>query len=64
MNKDEQILGMIQTIREENNVCWMDLLRLALRHAPEEARDLMKRVYEYDRQISELMKELCESNMV
>ena len=60
MNKDEQILGMIQTIREENNVCWMDLLRLAFRHAPEEARDLMKRVYEYDRQISELMKELCE----
>jgi len=36
----------------------MDILRLAFKHAPEDARKLMGRVNEHDNRISELLKEL------
>ena len=43
---DMEIIDKIQHIRSKNNVNWMDILRLAFRDSPEEARALMGKVNE------------------
>ena len=58
---DLEILSEVENIRSKNNVNWMDILRLAFKHAPEEARVLMGRVNEYDGRISDLLKELANN---
>lgn len=58
---DLEIIEEVQQIRSKNNVNWMDILRLAFKHAPDEARELMGRVNDYDGKISSLLKELSEN---
>ena len=48
----------IEKLRTQNNVNWMDILRVAFTHAPEEARKLMKKIDHEDNRISELVKKL------
>jgi len=48
----------IEKIRSKNNVNWMDVLRLAFKHSPEEAKKLMKKINSEDDRISELFKKL------
>lgn len=68
MNKKNQnqidyylsIIDEIEKVRTRNNVNWMDILRLAFKHAPEEARELMRRVDSEDSTISSLLKKLTE----
>lgn len=54
------VIDEIEQIRGRNNVNWMDVLRLAFTHAPEEARVLMKRINEEDDRISALFKQLAD----
>ena len=54
------IIDEIEKIRTKNNVNWMDILRLAFKHAPEEAKDLMRKIDHEDNRISSLMKKLSE----
>ena len=42
--KSIKLVNKIQKIRSKNNVNWMDILRLAFTHAPEEAKGLMKKI--------------------
>ena len=58
---DLEIIDEVENIRTKNNVNWMDILRLAFKHAPEEARTLMGRVNEYDGRISALLTELANN---
>ena len=58
---DLEIIDAIEAVRTKNNVNWMDILRLAFKHAPEDARKLMGKVNEYDGRISELLKELSNN---
>lgn len=58
---DLEIIGEVEAIRTKNNVNWMDILRLAFKHAPDDARKLMIRVNEYDQRISQLLKELADN---
>ena len=37
------IIDQIEKVRSRNNVNWMDVLRLAFKYAPDEARALMKK---------------------
>ena len=37
---------------------WMDILRLAFTHAPEEAKQLMQKIDHEDNRISQLVKKL------
>ena len=60
-NKYFKYIDQIQLIRQKNNVNWMDILRLAFKHAPEDARKLMSKVNEYDGRISNLLKELSNN---
>ena len=39
-----KIIDEIEKIRTHNNVNWMNILRLAIKHAPEDAIDLLKKV--------------------
>ena len=57
---DLEIIQKIEGIRTKNNVNWMDVLRLAFKHAPEEAKELMKKIDHEDNRISELVKKLSE----
>jgi hypothetical protein len=55
-----KIIDEVERVRTRNNVNWMDVLRLAFRHAPDEARVLMKKINEEDGQISKLLSKLGE----
>jgi len=65
-DKDEKIehylkiIDEIEKVRTRNNVNWMDILRLAFIHAPEEARKLMEKIDYEDNRVSELVKKLSE----
>ena len=65
-NKNKQIehyltiIDEIEKIRTKNNVNWMDVLRLAFTHAPEESKKLMKRINQEDNKISELFEKLSK----
>ena len=52
------IIDEIEKVRTKNNMNWMDVLRLAFTHAPEDAKKLMKKIDHEDNRISELVKKL------
>jgi hypothetical protein len=54
------IIDEIEQIRSKNNVNWMDILRLAFKSSPKEAKLLMKKIDHSDNRISELMKKLSK----
>jgi hypothetical protein len=54
------IIDEIERVRTQNNVNWMNLLRLAFRVAPEEARGLVRQINASDMRISELFSQLAE----
>ena len=55
-----KIIDEIEKVRTKNNVNWMDLLRLAFTYAPEEAKELMKKIDHEDTRISDLVKALSK----
>ena len=57
-----KIIDEIEKVRTRNNVNWMDILRLAIRNAPEDAIDLLKKVNSEDERISELFNNISEKN--
>ena len=48
----------LEKIRTQNNINWMDLLRLAFKSAPEEAILLVRRINSDDQRISKIFAEL------
>ena len=54
------IIDEIEKVRTTNNVNWMDVLRLAFIHAPDEAKILMKKINNEDNKISELFAKLSK----
>lgn len=55
-----EIISEIEKVRTKNNVNWMDVLRLAFKTSPNEAKKLMKKINYEDDRISELFKKLSE----
>ena len=55
-----KVIDEIEKLRTQNNVNWMDVLRLGFIHAPEEAKKLMKRINDKDNRISELFEKLTK----
>ena len=53
-------IDKIQKIRSKNNVNWMNILRLAFKHAPKEAGKLMKKINSDDKKISKLLNKLSK----
>ena len=55
---DLEVIDAIEEVRSKNNVNWMDILRLALKPAPEETKDLIKKINKSDNEISNLLGKL------
>jgi len=55
-----KIIDEIERVRTRNNVNWMDILRVAFRHAPDEARFIMGKINSEDKEIANLLEKLGE----
>jgi hypothetical protein len=53
-----KIINQIQKIRSKNNVNWMNILKLAFKHDPDNASKIMKKINYDDKKISSLLKKL------
>ncbi len=56
--KDLETIDRIEKVRTNNNVNWMDILRIAITHAPKETKAVLKRINDDDNKISDLFKDL------
>tara|TARA_B100000427_G_C15189819_1_gene455505 strand:+ start:25 stop:216 length:192 start_codon:yes stop_codon:yes gene_type:complete len=59
-NKHIYLINNVQKIRARNNVNWMNILKLAFKHAPKEASKLMKKINSDDKKISSLLSKLTK----
>ena len=55
------IINKISLIRSKNNINWMNLLRLAFKHAPSESKKVLKQINKNDQKISKLLKKISIS---
>jgi hypothetical protein len=55
---DEDLVDEMERIRTANNVNWMNLVRLALRVAPTEARAIFADIQQKDREIAGIIQQL------
>ncbi len=58
--KDMALIDEIESVRSRNNVNWMDLLRIAMTHAPVETKTVLARINADDGRIAELLRKLSE----
>ncbi len=54
----EEIISQIEDVRKNNNVNWMDILRLAFDKSPLKARAIFKKVFQDDKKINKLSKKI------
>jgi hypothetical protein len=54
------VIKQIENIRKENNVNWMNLLRLAFNKSPKKTAKIMSKIYKDDARISNLVKKLTQ----
>ena len=53
-----EIIDEVEKVRTRNNINWMDILRLAFKSSPTEAKKIMVKIYQDDTKISKLIKKL------
>lgn len=58
---DLEIIDEIQDIRSNNNVNWMDILRIAFTADPKSTREVFKRITDDDGAIGRLSVELSNN---
>jgi len=58
---DLEIIDKIEKIRSKNNINWMNIMRLAFKHSPEEARAIVSKINLDDQRISELLRKLSDN---
>ena len=56
--KYEKVFNNIEKVRSKNNKNWIDILRLAFKHSPEEAKKIFKEIVKKDKQLIKLAKDL------
>ena len=54
----EKIFKDIEKLRSKNNKNWIDILRLAFKHSPSEAKKIFKQIVNKDKQLIKLAKDL------
>lgn len=59
---DLEIINEIEKVRNKNNVNWMDILRLAFKYSPKEARVIIAKINKDDNRISELLEQLSSND--
>jgi len=58
---DFEIIDAIEQVRSKNNINWMNILRLAFKYSPSEAREIITKINEDDGKIGALLKQLSEN---
>ena len=59
-NNFDKIINQIQKIRKKNNVNWMNILKIAYKHAPKETSRIFKKIVEQDKNINVVSKKLIK----
>ena len=54
------IIDKIEKVRTKNNINWMDIMRIAFKYSPEEAKKVLKKINSNDAKISNLLKKLSQ----
>ncbi len=54
----DKIFNDIEKIRSKNNKNWIDILRLAFKHSPNEAKKIFKQIVNKDKKLIKLAKDL------
>jgi hypothetical protein len=55
---DDEIIDRISTIRAKNNIPWMKVVQIALRHAPEETREVLGEILANDMMVCKQVRNL------
>lgn len=55
---DAKIIDKVQAIRRKNNVAWMNILRLAFKAKPKEAKAIMTEINKNDALVTKWMSQL------
>lgn len=55
----QNLINRIEKVRSSNNVNWMDILRLAFKSAPDQAKQILTRINQDDGEIASLLDELA-----
>ena len=58
VDKYLRIINKIEKVRSKNNINWINVLRVALKHAPDETIKLMKNINLKDKKISNLFNSI------
>jgi methionyl-tRNA formyltransferase len=58
---DLEIIDAVEEVRTKNNKNWMDVLRIAFKHSPEEARPVLAEINKSDSKISKLLDKLANN---
>jgi hypothetical protein len=58
--RDEEIINQIAKVRMANNIQWMRVLEIALQHAPDKTKCVLRNINSNDRIITDLLKDLAE----
>ena len=53
-----RIFNNIEKIRSRNNKNWIDILRLAFKYSPNEAKKIFKQIVDKDKKLIKLAKDL------
>lgn len=57
----DRTIDRIEEYRSQNNLLWMDILRIAIKASPVETRKVLKQINENDVVITGLLKELADT---
>mgnify|MGYP001560571928 CR=1 FL=1 len=58
--RDREIIDRITFVRMRNNEHWMRIVEIALEHAPDKTKDVLRQINHNDRNVSDLLKDLAQ----
>tara|TARA_B100000941_G_C28370604_1_gene481929 strand:- start:593 stop:781 length:189 start_codon:yes stop_codon:yes gene_type:complete len=59
-NRYEVIIRQITNARKKNNINWMNLLRIAIKYAPNQSKKILKDINNQDKKISQLLGKIAK----
>ena len=59
-NNYEKLIKQISNARKKNNLNWMNLLKLAIKFAPNQAKKILKNINKQDQKISKLVSKISK----
>ena len=60
LKKNLKIINQIEKVRKKNNVNWMNILRIAFKNDPKNAKKCFKKISKQDKEVNRLAELLCQ----